>query len=70
MYKNAWNAAVGEVLIYEQELITLQYHSKCTNISYRNYFAGLIICCKKYFAVLINHCTKIFAKFIFIALNN
>ena len=70
VYKDAWNAAVGEVLIYEQNLITLQYHSKCTNILYRNYFAGLIIRCRKYFAVLIIRCTKILAKFIFIALND
>ena len=32
VYKDAWDAAVGEVLIYERELKTLQYHSKCTNI--------------------------------------
>ena len=51
LYKDAWYAAVGEVLIYERELAMLQYHSKCTNISYRNCFAGLIICCRKYFAV-------------------
>ena len=69
-YKNAWDAAVGEVLIYEQELTTLQYHSKCTTISYCSYFAGLIIRCKKYFAVLFICCTKIFVKFIFVALND
>ena len=30
------------------------HHSKCTNISYRNYFAGLIIRYRKYFTVLKN----------------
>ena len=72
VYKDAWVAVVGKVLIYmdERELTTLQYHSKCTNISYRNYFAGLIIRCKKYFAVLIIRCTKIFAKFFFIIVND
>ena len=62
--------AVGEVLIYERELTTLQYNSKCTNISYRNYFAGSFIDCRKYFTVLIIRCTKIFSKFIFVALND
>ena len=70
VYKDAWDAPVREVLICERELTTLQYHSKCTNILYRNYFAGLIIHCIKYFAVLIICCTKFFAKFIFVALNN
>ena len=45
MYKDTWNATVGEVLIYEQELTSLQYHSKCTSISYCTYFAGLIVRC-------------------------
>ena len=58
VYKDAWDAAVGEVLIYEQELTTLQEHSKFTSISYRNYFAGLIIQCRKYFTVSIICCTN------------
>ena len=37
--------------------------------SYRDYFTGLIICCKKYFTVSVIHCTKIFAKFILVVLN-
>ena len=51
-------------------MTTLQYHSKRTNISYRNYFADSFHC-RKYFAVLIYiRCTKIFAKLIFVALND
>ena len=46
------------------------YHSKYTNVLYRNYFAGLIIHCRKYFAVLNIRCTKIFAKFIFVPLTD
>ena len=42
--------------------------SMCT-ISYCNYFAVLIIHCRKRFAVLIVCCTKIFANFIFVAFN-
>ena len=61
--------AVGEVLIHERKLTTFQYHSKRTNISYRNYFAVSFIHCRKFFAVLIICCTKMFAKFIFVALN-
>ena len=70
--KTHWIAmrAVGEVMIYEQELTTLQYHSKCTNISYRNYFTGSFIHCRNYFAVLIIRCKTIFAKFIFVALDD
>ena len=70
MVSHVWDAAVGEVLIYERELTALQYHGKCTSNLYHNYFAGLIIHCRKYFAVLIICCTKIFAKFIFVALND
>ena len=51
--------------IYERELTTLQCHSKCTNISYCNYFAGLIIHCKKYFAVSIICSEKFFSKIYF-----
>ena len=34
------------------------YHCKCTNIVYHNYFAALIIRCKKYYAILVIHCAK------------
>ena len=39
-------------------------------ISFRNYFAVLIILCRKCFALLFVCCTKIFVKFIFVAFND
>ena len=50
--------AVGEMLIYERELTTIQYHGKYTNLLYCNYFAGSFIHCRKYFPVLIICCKK------------
>ena len=72
MYKDVWEAAVGEVLICEREPDNTS-NRYTVDVKRRNYcwtFASRTnecVCCRNYFAGLIIRCTKYLAIFIFVA---